>query len=262
MKAQPSSIVKYLLVFLALSLACRLPAPATTTKVGKDGMLLVYIPAGDFTMGTDNPYAYANEMPAHKVTLDAFWMDRTEVTNKMYGACVADGRCNPPDANSYEFGDQNFDDYPVTDIYWLDANRYCSWAGRRLPTEAEWEKAARGTNERTYPWTWGWGNWSLSPMERGPTTAVGSTPIDASPYEVMDMYANVSEWVADWYAYDYYKNSPSANPLGPEKNEGGDKVIRGQSNSHLSNVTLLYRTSMPYDWWNDSDLGFRCAVSD
>ncbi|MBI3165822.1 MAG: formylglycine-generating enzyme family protein, partial [Chloroflexi bacterium] len=136
----------------------RTPEPALgigpTMISEKDGMVLVYVPEGEFTMGSnDSP----DEQPVHQVDLVAFWMDQTEVTNAMYAKCAADGACEPPlSTRSYTrenyYGNSDFSDYPVLHVDWNMAKAYCSWAGRRLPTEAEWEKAARGTDGRTYPW--------------------------------------------------------------------------------------------------------------
>ena len=119
-------------------------------------MTLLYVPAGEFTMGSDSS-DQADEKPAHTVNLDAFRIDQTEVTNKQYAACKENGGCTPPSRNSSStntsyYGNTQFDNYPVIYVNWNQAVAYCEWAGRRLPTEAEWEKAARGTDGRTYSW--------------------------------------------------------------------------------------------------------------
>jgi len=164
----------------------------------KDGMVQVYVPAGSFQMGSDT--GDSDEKPVHTVTLDAFWIDRTEVTNAMYALCVEAGKCSPPSSSkSYTrdnyYGDAQYNNYPVIYVTWDNANAYCEWAGRRLPTEAEWEKAARGTDGRTYPWG------DAAPDSTrlnynsnvGDTTEAGKYPSGASPYGVWDMAGNVWE---------------------------------------------------------------------
>jgi len=253
-----------------------------------DGAEMVLVPAGTFKMGstTDDKEAYQNEMPLHDVYLDAFWIDRMEVTNRMYAQCVADGACELPNIAGQPifssrtrleyYNNPEFADYPVIYVNWYEADSYCSWAGKRLPTEAEWEKAARGTDGRKYPW----GNaningkrlnyadrntsfqWSIGLFDDGyaDTAPVGTYSEGASPYGVLDMAGNVWEWVSDWYADEYYKTSPSENPTGPA--EGGYKILRGGSwqNSNFGiRPTMRSRInpniSYPY-------LGFRCAISD
>lgn len=227
-------------------------------------MVQVYVPAGTFQMGSDS--GEADEKPVHPVTLDAFWIDRTEVTNKMYALCVSAGKCSPPSStksstrDSY-YGDAQFDNYPVIYVSWNDANAYCEWAGRRLPTEAEWEKAARGTDGRTYPWG------DAAPdstrlnfnINVGDTTEVGKYPSGTSPYGALDMAGNVYEWVNDWYDESYYSNSPSENPQGPDS--GRYRVLRGGSWLYVDYfVRAAYRGSyVPGNIYYD--IGFRCARS-
>jgi formylglycine-generating enzyme required for sulfatase activity len=228
-----------------------------------DGMVLVYVPAGPFLMGS--PSGYGDEQPQHTVTLDAFWIDRTEVTNSMYARCVEAGACQRPRRNTsniydvYYFGEQ-YTGFPVIYVDWEDARSYCEWAGRRLPTEAEWEKAARGTEGFIYPW----GN---DPADENranfghnltDVTAVDAYPAGASPYGALDMAGNVMEWVADWYAADYYAGSPQANPPGPESGER--RVLRGGSWVYQANgIRTAYRHSQAPD---DADFqaGIRCAA--
>jgi serine/threonine-protein kinase len=184
---------------------------------GEDDMTLLYVPAGEFTMGSED--GADDEKPIHTVYLDAFWIDQTEVTNAMYARCVNAGVCDSPNAiesytrNSY-YGNADFDNYPVIFVSWDNANNYCSWADRRLPTETEWEKAARGENANVYPWgdtfdgslvnfcdtncSLGWKNDSFDDGFAD-TSPVGYYPAGASPYGALDMAGNVWEWVADWY---------------------------------------------------------------
>jgi serine/threonine-protein kinase len=232
------------------------------TMTGNDGMILLYVPAGEFTMGGNSS---SEEKPIHKVNLDAFWIDQTEVTNKMYIACVSSGACAPPtytysQSRSNYYGNTQFDNYPVIYVTWDDANTYCEWIGRRLPTEAEWEKAARGVDERTYPW----GNKAPSIIYLnfnsfvGDTTEVGNY-LGSSPYGADDMAGNVWEWVNDWYIKTYYQSSPSFNPLGPDSGEG--RVLRGGSwNDVDDKVRSAYRSANAPNISN-FNYGFRCARS-
>ncbi len=240
-------------------------------------MVLVYVPAGEFIMGSGN--SEVDEKPIHTVDLKAFWIDQTEVTNSMYATWVSDGLCKEPiNTSSYThpsyYGNPEFDNYPVLYVDWNMANAYCSWVGRRLPTEAEWEKAARGTNARTYPWGNRFDgaivnfcdtNCPFSHADKSSNDGytdvapVGSYPSGQSIYGALDMAGNVWEWVNDWYDENYYVSSPEANPLGPNLLDGQYRVLRGGSwGSYYSLVRSVDRG------WNDPaltfiDIGFRCA---
>jgi len=215
-------------------------------------------------MGSDS--GDPNEKPVHTVTLDAFWIDRTEVTNAMYALCVEAGKCPPPSSlNSYTrdsyYGDAQYDNYPVIYVTWDNANAYCEWAGRRLPTEAEWEKAARGTDGRNYPW----GDDAPDStrlnynVNVGDTTEVGQYPTGASPYGALDMAGNVWEWVNDWYDEAYYGNSPSENPQGPAS--GQYRVLRGGSWNDVDRyVRAAYRYRL-VPGFIYLIIGLRCARS-
>ena len=218
-------------------------------------------------MGSEN--FDSDEKPINTIYLDAFWIDQTEVTNAMYAKCVAVGECDKPDSsNSYTresyYGNPGFDNYPVIWVSWDDANNYCAWAGRHLPSEAEWEKAAGWDADvgvqRIYPW----GNFiddSYANFDGnvGDTTAVGSYEKGASFYGTFDVAGNVWEWVGDWYAGNYYVGSPSSNPLRPDS--GSSRVLRG---GMFSSSTFYIR---PTDRsWNEPaksglNIGFRCARS-
>jgi formylglycine-generating enzyme required for sulfatase activity len=202
-----------------------------------DGMSQIYIPEGTFRMGGMDAWTQPDEQPPHEVTVKAFWIDKTEVTNSMYMLCVQAGACEPPrlftsQTRDTYFNNTDFADYPVVMVRWRDADSYCKWAGRRLPYEAEWERAARGDDFRTWPWgddrpDNSRANYNYSVRD---TTRVGSYPAGASPFGVLDMSGNVWEWMSDWYDQGYYLNAQVINPTGPlSALQGNKKVIRGGS---------------------------------
>ena len=241
-------------LFLVLGICgCKkkIPDQEQEKKVGE----MVRVPAGEFTMGSDN--GDSDEKPVHRVYLDEFYIDKFEVTNEEYAKCVDAGSCSE-NPKYDEFTDQR---QPVVGVDWNQADTYCKWAGKRLPTEAEWEKAARGTDGRTYPWgeeiDCTMANYDNCGHNK--TKPVGSYPSGASPYGAMDMAGNVWEWCADWYDNNYYCNSPSRNPTGPTS--GKYRVLRGGSWLDLEGYRYL-RTSAR-DRVGPSNrlsfIGFRCA---
>jgi formylglycine-generating enzyme required for sulfatase activity len=224
-------------------------------------MVMVYVPAGEFIMGSaaSDGVAQDDEKPQHKVYLDAFWIDKTEVTNAQYKKCVAAGVCKASRcADDPRF---NGDAQPVVCVSWDDATAYVQWAGGRLPTEPEWEKAARGTDGRLWPWGNAWDAGKVNSEEQGlgKPTAVGSYPAGASPYGALDMAGNVWEWVADWYDGGYYARSPGRNPPGPDS--GGFKVVRGGAFYHnWRSVRCAARLRYdPYEGY--INVGFRVVVA-
>ena len=241
------------------------PSAGSVRTAETDGMQLVYIPAGEFLMGSND--RNADESPQHSVYLDAYWIDRTEVTNAMYAACVQAGACVTPvssasSTRSSYFNNPDYGNYPVIFINWDQAAAYCEWAGRRLPSEAEWEKAARGEDGNICPW----GN--SAPANNllnyagvvADTSPVGSYPDGASPFGLLDMSGNVWEWTADWYGHDYYQDSPFENPGGPE--EGSKRVLKGGSWYYDTNyIRSAFRFSSDIIT-RLNDVGFRCAVSE
>ena len=190
---------------------------------------MVMITAGEFAMGCDpavTATCHASEMPIHTVSLVDYSIDRLEVTQKDYASCHDDAVCGLP---SQDWDPAVRGDHPVHGVSWSDADAYCRWAGKRLPTEAEWEKAARGNDARVYPWgdtapDCTFTNFGGCPGVQAPES-VASHPAGASPYAVEDMAGNVVEWVSDWYQADFYRTSPSMNPTGPAT--GTFKVARG-----------------------------------
>jgi len=238
-----------------------------TWESPKDKMTLVYVPAGEFLMGADDhdSIADADEKPPHKVYLDSYWIDQTEVTNTQYALCEAAGECRRPleiSSSTHEiyYGNSEFGDYPVIYVSWNDADDYCAWAGRQLPTEAQWEKAARGTDERIYPWGNNLPNHTLANYEtaKKDVSMKGSYPSGNSYYGVMDIAGNVWEWTADWYNKSYYDTPESLNnPTGPI---GGDERVKrgGSWGSSAITIRTTYRDkSNPLDQFDS--LGFRCV---
>jgi formylglycine-generating enzyme required for sulfatase activity/DNA-binding CsgD family transcriptional regulator len=261
------------------------PSPASTpidivTKIAPiDGMVLVYIPAGEFKMGSsraEDPQTLDEELPQHIVYLDDYWIDQTEVTNEQYAMCVADsGACTQPIDNisltrSSYYDNSQYANYPVIFVSWNQAAEYCTWADGRLPTEAEWEKAARGPEGRIYPW----GNtfdgtlanycdincnngWKDDRYDDGynDTSPVGDYPDGASVYGVLDMAGNIYEWVADWYGP--YNRSSQSNPTGPAS--GSEHIIRGGSwGDDPAHIRSVVRSHINADNWMNF-IGFRCA---
>jgi Uncharacterized conserved protein len=250
-----------------------------------DGMKMLYIPAGKFLMGDSYEQTikdcqsscfggctgcdvsaqmfYFDEVPQHSVNLSAYWIDITEVTNGMYGKCVADGHCSEPTNKSSMTRDSYYDNssyenYPVIYVNWYQANTFCEWAGEKLPSEAQWEKAARGTDGRTFPW----GNLGLVNDPRiisSETTTVGSdVESGASPYGVLDMSTNVSEWTADYYDDNYYPTSPINNPTGPII--GSLRTIRGAANYGWKNDRRTVSRYGSKPTLSFAFVGFRCIL--
>ncbi len=207
-----------------------LPAPDIgPTKINPlDGAEMVYVPSGKFVMGSsdDDQMADDDEKSQHTVYLDAFWIYKNPVTNAQYRKCVEAGVCDLPHDTTY-YDDPAYANHPVVYVDWRRARAYCEWAGGRLPTEAEWEKAARGTEGRIYPWGNGWDASRLNSVEAGPggTTEVGRYPAGASPYGALDMAGNVWEWTSSLY-WDYpYKADDGREDV----NASGRRVLRGGS---------------------------------
>ncbi|MGQ0603817.1 MAG: SUMF1/EgtB/PvdO family nonheme iron enzyme [Anaerolineales bacterium] len=294
------------------------PEPGSTAIASVDGMEMVYIPAGEFLLGATDEDLLAvdeekqNPPPQRPIYLDAYWMDRTEVTVAQFQDFVTKanyityaeaGKGDGPNASTggWVYSVENFPTFvitanwllpegpgtgpvrpqhPVVQVSWFDADAYCKWTGRRLPTEAEWDKAARGTEGVIYPWDQafdgnaGWVNFcdtncaaswrdSNSDDKATRTSTVGSYPGGASPYGLLDMSGNAWEWVADWYDFRGFYRVPDANPSGPEQSVPVEnlKTVRGGSwFDRSTNVRASVRDKFTPDTRNNT-VGFRCASS-
>ncbi|MDK2743651.1 MAG: SUMF1/EgtB/PvdO family nonheme iron enzyme [Nitrospira sp.] len=247
-------------------------APAETIR-GKDGAPMIRIPAGAFLMGSND--GLPNEKPEHHVTLDAYYIDQFEITASRYQKFVESASRNLPPMWD-DGADQSLKELPAVGMSWTDAARYCKWAGRRLPSEAEWEKAARGTDGRRYPWghmqpfvdiaNYNRGVWvsdavTLVPVGsglEGMSVRFGLKSGGRSPYGLSHMAGNAAEWVGDWYDREYYPRSPEKNPTGPPTGE--KRVLRGGSWADLPialRVTARFSAEPDFE---DRTIGFRCAA--
>lgn len=228
---------------------------------------MVLVPAGEFTMGTNDKVEAGDAQPAHQVYVDAFYIDVYEVTNALYKTCVDAGACEPPHDAASEFlsdqyGISSYDNFPVMSVDWEQAQTFCQWRGGSLPTEAQWEKAARGDDSRTYPWGEGLdcskANYDdFNHCQYHGITEVGRFESGKSPYGIYDLAGNLQEWIADWYDESYYANSPISNPTGA--GSGQYRVVRGGSGfSHEYFVKSFVRGRIDPNLFF-VDVGFRCV---
>jgi len=277
------------------------PGVGSTRQNSIDEAVAVYVPAGTFVMGSDDDEDLVYPAgPKHTVAVDAFWIYQHEVTNAQFRKFVAETgytTSREEAGKSWVFQDGDWgwvsganwaapqgpgsdldglDDHPAVHVSWFDAAVYCAWAGGRLPTEAEWEKAARGEDGRTYPWG-----------ENAPsgkrvnfcdlncesiganlaaddgyalTAPVGIYPDGASPFGVFNMAGNVYEWVGDWYEYDYYETSPDVNPTGPER--GDRRVVRGGCWAGQPKILTAWFRKAEFPDFSSDTYGFRCVLED
>jgi len=274
---------------LTVAIATILPAAALSQApggkaqdeiIGRDGARMALVPAGDFIMGENQPSGIASilrgflpyeanedQAPQRKIYLDVFYMDTYEVTTSRYAKFLhATKRKSPAHWSDFRLSEHG--DRPVIGVSWYDADAYCKWIGKRLPSEAEWEKAARGTDGRKYPWgnrtpsrvfaRYDWGaedeDWKGYDM----LSPAGNYAFGRSPYDLYDMAGNAWEWVADYYDKDYYKTGPVKNPKGPKT--GAERVIRGGSWSGPAYPVSFRSYDKPEK--KRSNLGFRCAGID
>jgi formylglycine-generating enzyme required for sulfatase activity len=294
--APPTATTTPTLAVTATPLPSRSASLGDTRTRPADGMTMVYVPGGEFQMGSaDDEVDAAMEMcrayyatpclrewfeveqPVHPVVLDGFWLDRTEVTNARYRRCVEAGACGPPkrsdsDTRQAYYGDGAYDDYPVVHVTWRQAGAYCQWAGGRLPTEAEWEYAARGPEGRRYPWGEEYDGTRLNSCDincgyewaegavddgYGDTAPAGSYPNSASWCGALDMAGNVWEWMADWFGE--YSAERQSNPTGPSSGTG--RALRGDASDGTRAVSRAaarhgMEPERAYEY-----TGFRCAAS-
>jgi len=223
---------------------------------------MVLVPAGEFWMGCNedvDKQCDSDEHSGRRVYLDSFQIEKYEVTVADYRRCVEDRRCSSNGLTSYFYctlRSSSRDDHPINCVDWDQAKMYCEWTGKRLPTEAEWEKAARGTDGRRYPWGNEWDSNKANVGSRN-TRSVGSYSTGVSSYGVHNMAGNVREWVADWYDEGYYQRSSSRNPRGPSR--GFARVLRGGSwHSETGDARASDRNwNLPRS--NYVGYGFRCA---
>ncbi len=240
------------------------PAPplGETRVIG--GAPMVFVPASEFTMGSNS--GAASEQPAHKVSLGGFWIDKHEVSVKLYQSCAGVGcPATPPGPNwkTNYFGDFQNVNNPVINVTWTEANAYCAAMGKRLPTEAEWEFAARGNDGRLYPWGNTWkpecAQYGWTPIKGHYQTYadVDGYAICPSPAGALNMAGNVWEWVADYFDQNYYKDAPRENPKGPTS--GRERIIRGGSVLEQPvDLRTTIRIPLGADTRRDN-VGFRCA---
>ncbi|MBP9500608.1 MAG: SUMF1/EgtB/PvdO family nonheme iron enzyme [Candidatus Promineofilum sp.] len=257
------------------------PTPTPVPFITETGSRMIYVPGGTFDIGDDSS-EQNDEKPARMITLDSFYIDETEVTNGAYARCVDAGACPRPDragATYYQtyFGDPNFDDYPVINVSWYDADAFCTWRGARLPSEAEWEYAASFDPRERVKFKYPWGDTfdgnrlnfcdvNCQRDDRGfewddgfrDTAPVAGYPDGRSPKGIYDMLGNVMEWVGDWYDFRAYRTITETNPRGPV--DGEFKVIRGGSwYTPPGQIGNVMRDNLD-PTVSQSTLGFRCAM--
>jgi formylglycine-generating enzyme required for sulfatase activity len=218
---------------------------------------LAFIPAGWFVMGADD--GRPSNQPQHRVYLDAYCIHRQEVTQQSFSGFLSETDYQASGwPRSFTDAEREL---PATGVIWKDAQAYCQWAGLRLPSEAEWEKAARGGDGRRYPWGNDWNSHKANTLESGSTgpKPVGSFPAGASPYGILDMCGNVAEWVSDYFGPAYYFVSPDHNPTGPDLVL--DHGLRGGSFAATSDQSTTYFRDSSHSARPNPRVGFRCAVS-
>lgn len=254
---------RLLLPALALIVAIG-PMPTLGARAaGVDDVEMIEIPTGWFVMGSAEADADQDEQPVARIFVDGFWIDKHEVTNRRYQRCVDAGACVVPIGS--ELGDRGRADHPVAILSWRQATDYCRWAGKRLPTEAEWEKAARGGLEgKRYPWgdtlDRDKANFLAEPLSKNSRGTSACRTFPPNGYGLYDMAGNVWEWVHDWHSSSYYATSPLNSPAGPR--EGTLRVVRGGSwlAAETRMLSCSHRHKVPPDTYSYG-IGFRIACS-
>ena len=259
------------LVFLTLFFLTPMPLQAQKGENDSPSVPMAHIPSGIYIMGSQKSlieldpadlfntdrHALGPEDPAHEVHIDGFYLDIHEVTNEEYGKYLeASGAAEPDFWENHDFNGAR---QPVVGVTWKEAQKYCHWRGKRLPTEAEWEKASRGKRSIKYPWGNGPPDLTRANFngEVGKTKPVGSYEAGKSDYGVYDLAGNVSEWVFDWHLAEYYLFSPKANPQGHSK--GSYKVIRGGNwRNNAEDIRMTYRNAT-VPKLREKTIGFRCV---
>ena len=268
-----------LLAGLSIAEAADLPSSKDTSSTasevikGKDGAPMFLIPSGPFLMGSND--GLPNERPEHMVTIKAFYIDQYEVTAGRYQKFLEMGKREIPSLTDDDAG-RSLEDRPAVGVTWMEAVAYCAWAGKRLPTEAEWEKAARGTDGRRYPWgamqpfvdiaNYNRGLWvseaiTLVPVGsglEGMSVRHGLKEGGRSPYGLAHMAGNAAEWVNDWYDREYYQKSPNTDPSGP--NSGEKRILRGGSWADLPTALRVTARFSAEPEFEDRTVGFRCTM--
>ena len=253
-----STVILNIFLVAVISGASDTPEVGVEYKLkGTKGGPMLYVPAGEFMMGCNgdkDKKCKGNEKPYHQVYLDAYYIDKYEVTNREYEECVNEGACTVRLKPMTEWK------HPVTNVRWEQALAYCHWAKKRLPTEAEWEKAARGNDGRIYP---SGNDIDCSKAHYGKCKPhdflpIGSLPDGASPYGAMDMAGNAWEWTNDWYKSSYYKKSPKKNPQGP-KSAGFHSVRGGSWKDNAKELRVSRRMKVVSNTPVMTLFGFRCA---
>lgn len=245
------------------------PSLTTTRITDANGVSMIFIPAGDFIMGNDN--GYDDEKPAHTIYLDAFYIDEYEVTNALYNICISEGACDSPRGGGSRYKDATYAQHPVTNVNWFMAKIYCEWRGGRLPTEAEWEKTARGEDAFVYPWGNDFNGNVLNFCDRSCeefnnpneiyddgyvyTSPVGTYPDGVSPYGVYDMAGNVWEWTSSGYRIYPY----DANDGREELNRNNYRVLRGGAFDSDEDKLITYNRLQLDSGYPLYNVGFRCA---